>query len=69
MDLLSYTRDKIKSIRLANSYTQTQVAQSLGITLRGYSHYELGERDLSLETLNRLLVLYNLSPQEFFKDF
>ena len=43
--------------RKANNFTQEQVAEYLGIKLSTYSNYELGEREMPFELLERVADL------------
>jgi len=40
-------------LRKANHYTQEQIAECLGINRSTYSNYELGEREMPFELLER----------------
>ena len=36
--------NQLKAIRVSKGFTQTQIAEKVGITLRSYQRYEAGER-------------------------
>ncbi|MBO6293830.1 MAG: helix-turn-helix transcriptional regulator [Selenomonas sp.] len=36
--------NQLKAIRVSRGFTQTQIAEKVGITLRSYQRYEAGER-------------------------
>ncbi len=47
----------LRMLREANSYTQEQVATYLGVTRSAYSNYELGEREMPVELMERVVDL------------
>lgn len=53
--------DKIKSIRELKNYTQEYIADQLGITQAGYSKIEKGKTSLSLDKLEQLALILDLS--------
>lgn len=52
---------KLRELREDHDYTQSYVANILGISQRGYSHYEVGHYDLKASLLIQLAKLYNVS--------
>lgn len=55
---------KLKQLRLMLNCTQTQMAELLGITVRGYRNYELGAREPELSVLIKLADYFNVSLDE-----
>lgn len=55
---------KLKQLRLLLGCTQAQMANLLGITVRGYRNYELGSREPELSILIRLADYFNVSLDE-----
>ena len=55
---------KLKQLRLLLGCTQTQMAELLGITVRGYRNYELGAREPELSILIKLADHFNVSLDE-----
>mgnify|MGYP001069470517 CR=1 FL=1 len=55
---------KLKQLRLLLGCTQTQMADLLGITARGYRNYELGAREPELSVLIKLADHFNVSLDE-----
>lgn len=51
---------KLVELRQQFNYSQLEVADYLGITREGYSHYERNVREPSLETLMKLSRLYKI---------
>lgn len=51
----------IRNLREDNDYTQSFVAEKLGITQRAYSYYENGGRTLTPELLIKIADFYNVS--------
>lgn len=55
---------KLKSLRLMMCCTQAQMAEFLGVTVRGYRNYELGAREPELSILIKLADYFNVSLDE-----
>lgn len=53
--------EKIRQLREDNDYTQTQIGKILGLSQRGYAHYENGDYDMTGEILIILAKHYNTS--------
>lgn len=52
---------RLKDLREDHDYTQTELASMLGISQRGYSHYEKGDNDIPTEILIHLSKIYKTS--------
>lgn len=52
---------RLKDLREDHDYTQSELASMLGISQRGYSHYEKGDNDIPTEILIRLSEIYQTS--------
>ena len=52
---------RLRDLREDHDYTQRYVAHMLGLSQRGYSHYETGHYDLTGNLLIQLSKLYNVS--------
>lgn len=52
---------RLKELRLLLGCTQAQMANLLGITVRGYRNYELGSREPELSILIKLADYFNVS--------
>lgn len=52
---------RLRELREDHDYTQTYVANYLGLSQRGYSHYEVGHYDLTATLLIKLSKLYHVS--------
>lgn len=50
----------LKSLRIQNHYTQSYIADKLGISRQGYCHYEYGNAIPNMESLIILSELYNV---------
>lgn len=55
---------KLKQLRLALNCTQAEMANLLGVTVRGYRNYELGAREPELSVLIKLADYFNVSLDE-----
>lgn len=51
----------IKDLREDNDISQTKLAELLQISQRAYSHYERGDREISLDSLVRIADYYSVS--------
>ena len=61
---------KLKQLRLLLGCNQAQMANLLGITVRGYRNYELGSREPELSILIKLADYFNVSLDELVgRDF
>lgn len=61
---------KLKYLRLAINCTQAQMAELIGVTVRGYRNYELGAREPELSVLIKLADYFNVSLDELVgRDF
>lgn len=60
--------NRIKDLREDNDYTQSQVAEKIGITQRKYSYIETGIQPLTDEILVKLSILYNVSIDYILKQ-
>ncbi|MBQ4083865.1 MAG: helix-turn-helix transcriptional regulator [Bacteroidaceae bacterium] len=58
----------LRFLREANRFTQEQVAECLGITRSAYSNYELGEREMPIDVLERAADLLGIELDMFFED-
>lgn len=55
---------KLKQLRLTLGCTQAQMAELLGITVRGYRNYELGAREPELSVLIKIADHFHCSLDE-----
>ena len=61
---LSKLSQKLRELRKSHDYTQAYVADYLGITRQGYSHYEADARVPDYQSLLKLTLLYDISIDE-----
>lgn len=59
---------RVREYREAKGYTQSYMAEKLGITQASYSYKEKGERPFWDEELLMLEVLLDTTVSEMFKD-
>ena len=55
-------------IELRKGYTQTQIAEAVGITQQMYSAIELGERRPSVEVAKKIAAVMGFNWTRFFDD-
>ena len=53
--------EKLRGLRVARGLSQKAVAEHLGISMMAYAHYELNDREPSLDTLRRLCDFFDVS--------
>lgn len=53
--------ERLKELRKKANLTQKEMGEILGVNQRTYSNYELGDRDMSPETLIKLADFYNVT--------
>lgn len=53
--------NRLKDLREDKDLLQKNLAEILGISQRGYSHYEIGDNNIPIETLKKLSFFYNTS--------
>lgn len=59
---------KLVELRQQYNFSQTEVADYLGMTREGYSHYERNSREPNLESLMRLSRLYKIDISELINE-
>lgn len=59
---------KLVELRNQHGLSQLQVAECLGMSREGYSHYERNAREPSLEAIVRLSRLYNIDVSELVNE-
>lgn len=59
----------MRRYRNEHNYTQKKIADYLGIDRTTYSKYETAQRKPELDVIMKLAALYNVSVDEFLKDF
>ena len=59
---------KIRQLRKERKLTQTELASRIGIQQSDLSRMEKGEYRVSLDTLFKILAIFNVSISEFFDD-
>lgn len=55
---------KLKSLRLKNGFSQDQLAESAGVSLRTVQRMENAEATPRMDTVKRLFQIFGLSPDE-----
>ena len=55
-------------IELRKGYTQTQIAEAVGITQQMYSAIELGERRPSVEVAKKIAAVMGFNWTRFYED-
>lgn len=53
--------ERLKLLRIEKGLTQKQVAEIIGLTVKGYNFYELNLREPPIDTLKKLCNLFNVS--------
>ncbi len=66
MDVKELVGKKIRILRTKRRMTQFELAQKIGISQRSLSGIETGENFLTAETLNRVLISFGITLEDFF---
>lgn len=53
--------DRLKMLRISNGFTQAAIAEKLHVRQNTYSQYENGVREIPIESLKELAVIYETS--------
>jgi len=71
MDIKQKIGNRIKELRAERRMSQEEVANTAEMGRSFMTHIESGRRNISIETLQRILTALNLSFKEFFdsKEF
>lgn len=67
--ITDYVGERIRAIRKSKNYTQEQLGEKVGLPQPYIGGIERGERNISLETLERILEALETSPNEFFRFY
>lgn len=67
--ITDYVGERLRTIRKSKSYTQEQLGEKIGLPQPYIGGIERGERNISLDTLERLLEALEVSPDEFFRNY
>ncbi len=66
MNIKKIFGEKIKRIRKSKKLTQEQLSEMVDIDARNLSKIELGQCFVKAETLDKLVVALNITPEELF---
>ncbi len=64
--LLTELAKRVKSLRKERKLSQEECLMDTGIS---FSRIEQGSRDISFTTLHKICIYFNISINEFFKDY
>lgn len=53
--------NRIKSLRIANEYTQEQIAELIGVSRQRYARIENGDNNITLDILSKIAAVFNVS--------
>ncbi|WP_256704513.1 helix-turn-helix domain-containing protein [Paenibacillus peoriae] len=67
--ITDYVGERIRAIRKSKNYTQEQLGEKVGLPQPYIGGIERGERNISLETLERILEALETSPDQFFRFY
>lgn len=60
-DVKSIVSQRIKALRIEQNLTQQEMSDLLGCTQVCYSHYEMGDRSISIFTLIKIAKIHRVS--------
>lgn len=61
--------DKLKKLREEHKFTQVDLAKKLGVTQRTISYYETGKGQPSMDAVNSLAKIFNVSLDYLLSDY
>lgn len=64
---LSLVGERIRALRKEKGYTQEYLAEKAGIHYTYISDIERAERNISLETLEKIIIALEIAPVEIFR--
>ncbi|CCC86039.1 uncharacterized HTH-type transcriptional regulator y4wC [Paenibacillus polymyxa M1] len=67
--ITDYVGERIRAIRKSKNFTQEQLGEKVGLPQPYIGGIERGERNISLETLERILEALESTPDEFFRFY
>lgn len=67
LDLLKLVGERVRTLRKEKNYTQDQLSEKAQIHNRYISDIERGERNITLETLEKVISALEVTPGEIFK--
>ena len=65
-DIKKSLGDKIKHLRKSKGFSQSEFAEKIGLSINGLSVIETGNGFLTSETLEKILKVLNVEPDELF---
>ncbi len=65
---ITYVIEKLIKLREQNSYTQEEIAQTLGLSRQSYILVEKGQRDLNTQELELLAAKYGIDIADLFDE-
>jgi transcriptional regulator with XRE-family HTH domain len=66
-DFVNLVGERIRGLRKEKGYTQDELAERASIHNRYISDVERGERNITLETLDKIITALDIAPIEFFQ--
>ncbi|WP_165264045.1 helix-turn-helix transcriptional regulator [Paenibacillus sp. M-152] len=67
--ITAYVGERIRTIRKNRNYTQEQLGEKVGLPQPYIGAIERGERNISLDTLERILEALDSAPNDFFQYY
>ena len=67
LDIKKQIGTRIKQLRQAQGFSQEQFAEKLGIATRTLCGIEVGKNFFTADTLEKILTVLDISPQDLFK--
>lgn len=66
--MIENTAARIRALREAKHYTQEYMARHLSLSIRAYSKIETGETQLTINRLNEISAILDISPLDILQD-
>jgi transcriptional regulator with XRE-family HTH domain len=62
------TMNNLKKYRKNLKLSQKEIGDIIGVSQRGYSHYEINDREIPLKIAQKLAKFYNTTIEELIKN-
>lgn len=59
-------RQKFKNLRIDNDLKQEEIAKICNVSDATVGHWETGRRDMKIDSIIKLCLFYNVSPEYIF---
>lgn len=69
IQIKTYVGERIKSLRIAKNLTQAELGEEVNLPQSYIAAIERGLRNISLDTLHKLMIALSITPSELFRSY